>query len=385
MRLAVHTDQAYRRDERGITTARSFVSFLGAVGEHCDELVVLGRLVPEPGREPHALPDGTRFVCLADHGGSARPLAVLRVLAGSCRAFWRGIDRVDTVWLLGPNALSFAFALLALVRGRRVVLGVRQDLPAYARARHPGSRATGAAASLLDGAFRLLARRCPVVAVGPQLAARYDRAGGVHETWVSLVASAAIADEAEALERCEGEVRRLLAVTRLDEEKNPLLLAEVLNALDRDWTLTVCGDGPLRGRLEERLTALGLSQRVHLAGEVQGGEGLLAMYRSSDALLHISLTEGLPQVLLEAFSCGTPVVATDVGGVAAAATGAAVLVPPSDAAAICVALRRLDEDRTLRRRLVAEGLRRARAHTLEGESEAAAAFIAGPGGAREEG
>jgi len=378
VRLAVHTDQAYRRDESGITTARSFVSFLGAVGRHCDELVILGRLVAQPGRDPHPLPADARFVALSDHGGSARPVAVLRSLASSCRAFWRALDDVDTVWLLGPNALSFPFAGLAAARRRRVVLGVRQDLPAYARARHPDSRATRVAATALDGAFRLLGRRCPVIAVGPQLSARYESAAGVHETWVSLMAPARIADDAEATARCARSVRRLLAVTRLDEEKNPLLLLEALAALDDDWTLTVCGDGPLRERFEERMAALELTGRVHLTGELACDDELLALYRSSDALVHVSLTEGLPQVLLEAFSCGTPVVATAVGGVPAAARGAAILVPPADAAAVCDALRRLDDDPMLRRRLVVAGLRTARAHTLDGESAAAADFLAGP-------
>ena len=351
------------------------MSFLGAVGEHCDDLVILGRLEREPGRDAHPLPASARFVALGHQRSSARAGAVLGSLLGSCRAFWRALDGVDTVWLLGPNPLSFPFALIAAVRRRRVALGVRQDLPAYARARHPGSRSTWLAALVLDSAFRLLGRACPVVAVGPVLTARYGGPARAHETWVSLMAAATIAERAEALERCAGDVRNLLAVTRLDEEKNPLLLAEILAGLDDDWTLTICGDGPLRGELEQRLAALGIGHRVRLLGDVAGGAGLLALYRSSDALLHVSLTEGLPQVLLEAFSCGTPVVATAVGGVPAAGAGAAILVPPSDAAAMCAALRRLDADPSLRRDLVMAGLDRAHLHTLEGEAAATAAYL----------
>ena len=54
---------------------------------------------------------------------------------------------------------------------------------------------------------------------------------------------------------------------------------------------------------------------------------------SSDVFLHVSWTEGVPQVLFEAFAAGLPVVATDVGGVAQAVDGAALLVAPGDALA----------------------------------------------------
>ena len=49
--------------------------------------------------------------------------------------------------------------------------------------------------------------------------------------------------------------------------------------------------------------------------------GLLDLYRSSHAFLHVLLTEGVPQVLIEVFASGVPVVATAVGGVAEAAGG----------------------------------------------------------------
>ena len=55
----------------------------------------------------------------------------------SLAAFWRGLGELDAVWLLGPHPLVIAFAFMALLRRKRVVLGVRQDLPTYTRTRHP--------------------------------------------------------------------------------------------------------------------------------------------------------------------------------------------------------------------------------------------------------
>ena len=77
-------------------------------------------------------------------------------------------------------------------------------------------------------------------------------------------------------------------------------------------------------------------------------DGLLDLYRSSHAFLHVSWTEGLPQTLFEAFAAGLPVVATAVGGVPAAVGDAALLVEPGDADPPAAELLRLAGDEALR-------------------------------------
>ena len=80
--------------------------------------------------------------------------------------------------------------------------------------------------------------------------------------------------------------------------------------------------------MEERLRELGVADHADLLGYVPIDGGLLDLYRSSHAFLHVSWTEGLPQTLFEAFASGLPVVATAVGGVPAAVGDAALLVEP---------------------------------------------------------
>ena len=88
-------------------------------------------------------------------------------------AAWRALDHLDVVWALGPNPMSIVIATMGLLRGKRVVLGVRQDSRAYVRRRHPGRRVFWLAADLMQGAFRTLARRCPVAVVGADLARQF--------------------------------------------------------------------------------------------------------------------------------------------------------------------------------------------------------------------
>ena len=133
----------------------------------------------------------------------------------------------------------------------------------------------------------------------------------------------------------------------------------------------------MRADLEERLAALGVADGAELLGYVPVDAGLHDLYRSADFFLHVSWTEGLPQVLFEAFAARLPVVATAVGGVPEAGGDAVLLVPPGDAEAPVERLRDLAGDPALRDRLVAAGLQRARDHSMEAELGRAARFISG--------
>jgi glycosyltransferase involved in cell wall biosynthesis len=228
----------------------------------------------------------------------------------------------------------------------------------------------------MEAGWRGLARLYPVVVVGPELARNYSRARAVLPVTVAMVDEADIAPP-RARELGSGELR-VLSVGRLETEKNPLLLADVLARLrERDprWRLVVAGEGPLRGELEARLRELGTADTAELRGYVPVGAGLRALYRDCDLFLHVSWTEGLPQVIFEAFAAGLPVVATAVGGVPDAAGDAALLVPPGDAEAAASALERLASDDGLRAELVARGVERARAHTTAAEVARVARFL----------
>ena len=158
------------------------------------------------------------------------------------------------------------------------------------------------------------------------------------------------------------------------------MLVEALAGLVRtggDWRLEVCGEGPLRGELEAALAEAGLGERAELAGYVPIDDGLLERYRAAHVLLHSSLTEGLPQILLEAFAAGLPVVASDVGGIRAAVGDCVRLIAVGDSDAAVAAIAELAADAEERERLVRRGHDYVQRHTLEIESRRVAGFLAG--------
>jgi glycosyltransferase involved in cell wall biosynthesis len=374
MRLGVYADFAYRRTSAGLETDQAFVLFAAALAPFVERLVLIGRL--DPSTEPwhYRVPEAAGFAPLPHYSALSDPVAAARGGMATLRAFWRVLDDLDAVWLLGPHPFSIVFAVAALLRRRRVVLGVRQHLPAYARHRHPGRRSVLGLALALEAAYRLLALALPTIVVGPDLARRYRFGREVLPIPVSLVARDDLLVRPSS--SWDGELTAL-SVGRLDPEKNPLLLADVLAALPKQWHLEVCGEGSLQESLAQRLDELGVAERAVLRGYVPVDGGLRDAYRSAHVLLHVSWTEGFPQVLVEAFGAGLPVVATAVGGVAEVAEGAALLIGPGDAAAAAAALERLREEPELRARHVTAGREVAARHTVDAIAERVVRFSAG--------
>ncbi|WP_250280669.1 MULTISPECIES: glycosyltransferase [unclassified Frankia] len=444
-RLGVYSDDVFRLERTAdgprISSDQAFLLFTCAVGQHFDRLVLFGRTLRADRPADHVLPPGTELVALPYYASLRRLGALARAAAGTATGMWRGLARVDVVWVLGPNPFAMLLIALALLRRRRVVLGVRQDTPAYFRSRLPGRRWAPALVPVwaLDRSYRLLARWLPTTVVGTELARGYGsrrsrsgarprlrprlrlwlrlrrweqrrwagfpghgfpghgfpghggrRRAAVLPMTVTLVPARDVATAVP--QRDWTGPLELLAVGRVDREKNPLLLVDALAHLERQrpgrHVLRLLGRGPLEDAVRRHARRLGVDGRVVFGGYVPFGPALLRFYRQAHILVHVSLTEGVPQVLMEGLACGTPVVATDVGGVRAALDGgrAGLLVPPSDVGELVAAINRLVDDAGLRDRLVAHGLDTARAVTLEAEAGRVARFIAGgrpgPGGSR---
>jgi glycosyltransferase involved in cell wall biosynthesis len=106
-------------------------------------------------------------------------------------------------------------------------------------------------------------------------------------------------------------VRNLVPRMGLDQ----LILAMQQVARVRpDCHLCIGGSGPLRSELESQVTALGLEKNVSFAGFIPEAS-LPDYYGTADAfVLPTRCLEGFGLVTIEALACGTPVLATPVGG-----------------------------------------------------------------------
>lgn len=126
----------------------------------------------------------------------------------------------------------------------------------------------------------------------------------------------------------------LLFVGALQPRKDLVTALEALARLPDAPPLVVVGPAKRRtDQVEAALDRLHLRDRVELVGHVPFEE-LTALYRGAEALVFPSLFEGFGLPVLEAMASGTPVVTTTTSALPEVAGDAAVLVPPSDPAAL---------------------------------------------------
>jgi glycosyltransferase involved in cell wall biosynthesis len=167
-----------------------------------------------------------------------------------------------------------------------------------------------------------------------------------------------------ALPHDEGGHPYLLYVGNHKSHKNfdRLLEAFALSRVPNDFLLM--STGIPTDQLARRVAELKLTERVRFVGEVSD-LALASLYRGATALVLVSLYEGFGLPLIEAMSCGTPVITSNVASMPEVTGNAAIHVDPLDVGAIAESLAKVASDAELRQRLRAHGIERARLYSWD--------------------
>ena len=250
-----------------------------------------------------------RYLSIPKVGMSAAPFLMYRSLRTSLRTILRGrfaFNVIDAHYFY-PDGV--AAALLGRSLGKPVVITARgtdlnliPDHPLPRRwIRWAAARAAGVVAVSEALRARLIELGVPEArievlrnGVDLELFAPRDRPAARGEA--GLDANAAI----------------VLSIGSLVPLKGHDLVIRALAGLP-DAVLVIVGEGPQAGRLRALVERLGLGARVRFLGMVPQ-ERLVTLYNAADVAVLASSREGFPNVLLEALACGTPVVASAVGG-----------------------------------------------------------------------
>lgn len=274
---------------------------------------------------------------------------VERVLLRLCRGWVAAGRRVTLVVgdTSGPLAAELPPGAELIELGTRAYRDLARALPRHVRALAPdvlfcaGSHYTGAAlwtrlrlgrtappivgkvsnaldradhGAMVRAAHRGWLRLHPafldrIVAMTPASAQAILQATGIAPDRLAVIPNPPALPIPGALPVALPEGRFVLGVGRLAPQKRwDRLLAALPRLRDRSVSLVILGEGPLRASLEAQAAALGIGDRLRLPGHA--ADPLSAMARAA-VLALTSDFEGAPNVLREALSVGTPVVATD--------------------------------------------------------------------------
>jgi glycosyltransferase involved in cell wall biosynthesis len=310
---------------------------------------------------------------LATHsGGYGYDRELIRQLP-ACGIDVRHLALPDGFPFPDPAALDAALASIVAVDDADLILvdglamGVlpieglaRASRPLLALVHHPLALETGLSAAQADAlraserAALRMARH--VIATSETTAETLARDYGVDPTRI-MVALPGIMPVLRT-RGSGGDAVHLLAVGAVIARKAYDVLVVALAGLaDLPWRVTIVGsldrDPERVEALRRQIVETGLAERITLAGELSD-EALEQVYAMADLFVLPSLYEGYGMVLGEAMARGLPIV-TSTGGAAAHTVpdGAAVKVPPGDAAALADALREVIADSGLRQRLAA--------------------------------
>lgn len=163
----------------------------------------------------------------------------------------------------------------------------------------------------------------------------------------------------------------VISAGRLSPEKNyagMIEVARVVAAKAGSFHFAVFGEGALREDLEARAKLAGLGQKFHFPGFRSNLQSILM---AADIFMLPSFTEGLPNVVLEAFAARRPVVATAVGGTPEVVEDgvSGYLVQPHEVEKMADCLIRLADSPTLRETMGMKGYERVKEHfTFESQT-----------------
>ncbi|HET8627076.1 MAG TPA: glycosyltransferase family 4 protein [Thermomicrobiales bacterium] len=296
----------YSLDGAGAVEARARAEIDAALTSGHEVVAVTDRLRGRP-------PAGARVWASVGHGlwrGLPAPGAEL---AAMC-VIWRGLERAladaaPDVIVFHNSTLAWPALRAARAHGARSVFVVHALISD--RLASGGSPYGAATTALYRAANRAALRGSDTVVCVSGHMARTARADGVPPERLKVAPNPVDTD----FFRPVGDQRDIdvLFVGRLSQEKGVDVLLRALADLPRGHRAVVAGDGPLRGQLESQAKASGAN--VQFKGWVDR-DGLRALYARSAVQVVPSRSEPQGVVVLEALASGTPVIGSDVGGIA---------------------------------------------------------------------
>jgi len=344
-------DGNFRRVGSEIVSPHMAYARFGARFAECfDNVVIVARSFPAAAAIGESVEgDGVSFV---DLGANRGAWGLVKSLPRLLLRLYRQISVASIVLIRFPGNIASLALLLCLLSGKRFSVEVVADPADYFSASASKHPLRSIAGFVHRWTTRFAARRALTVryVTRDYLQRRYpglraDRTYGFSDVYLqdALFQTSSFRTAAP-----DGHLRLINTAMMHNYSKGHLILLAAMAELRRravDFHLTLIGDGALRSEFEAQAARLGLADNVHFLGLVDA-DSVAAHVARHDLFVLPSYQEGMPRAMLEAMATGTPVIASNVGGIAEV-LGETSMVPPGDVIALATRIETLAHDRTL--------------------------------------
>ncbi|SAL31153.1 group 1 glycosyl transferase [Caballeronia udeis] len=293
--------------------------------------------------------EGVSFV---DLGANRGALGLVKSMPRLLIRLYRQISAASIVLIRFPGNIASLALLLCLLRGKRFSVEVVADPTDYFSASASKHPLRSIAGFVHRWTTRFAARHAVTVryVTRDYLQVRYpawhpDKMFGFSDVYLQ---DALFQTSSVRAGQPDGHLRIINTAMMHNHSKGHLVLLEAMAELRRrdvGFSLTLIGDGVLRGELEAQAAKLGLFDNIRFLGLVDANS-VAAHVAQHDLFVLPSYQEGMPRAMLEAMAAGTPVIASNVGGIPEILdeTG---MVSPGDVIALATRIETLARDPTL--------------------------------------
>lgn len=248
-----------------------------------------------------------RFAAIPKIGGRMNPAMIARAVLPLARELHAriGFDLIDAEFFYpdGPAAMRLSQAL-----------GIPFTIKARGGDIHHWGTQAGCAPQVLEAADEAAGLLAVSSALKADMVALGMDAGKIRVHYTGLDQSRFLPRD-RAVEKAKLGISGplILSVGALIPRKGQDLLIAALPALP-DAMLMLAGKGESESDFRALATELGVADRVAFLGSVPHDD-LPALFAAADVMALVSASEGLANAWVEALACGTPIIASDVGGI----------------------------------------------------------------------
>jgi teichuronic acid biosynthesis glycosyltransferase TuaC len=248
-----------------------------------------------------------RFAAIPKIGGRMNPAMIARAVLPLARELHAriGFDLIDAEFFYpdGPAAMRLSQAL-----------GIPFTIKARGGDIHHWGTQAGCAPQVLEAADKAAGLLAVSSALKADMVALGMDAGKIRVHYTGLDQSRFLPRD-RAVEKAKLGISGplILSVGALIPRKGQDLLIAALPALP-DAMLMLAGKGESESDFRALATELGVADRVAFLGSVPHDD-LPALFAAADVMALVSASEGLANAWVEALACGTPIIASDVGGI----------------------------------------------------------------------